>query len=168
MQSTGGFTAEIEYNGESFEYTYSKTLKGQENISVAEIAINNGVMTFISSLPNTSTISSKDIWSIGTQKFHKVSMILNSPNYWNTKVGNKHTFFILDGAVNPEKPRGLFNEYLSNKYVEYRKVFDLLGDKTRLADSSEQLSGVGFSETQRNEVFLKVSGDYTRVIKVRF
>jgi hypothetical protein len=35
-------------------------------------------------------------------------------------------------------------------------------------ESSTQLSGLGFSSTQRNHVYVRVSGTFNRVVKVTF
>lgn len=44
----------------------------------------------------------------------------------------------------------------------------MLGGKIKVQPSTEQLSGLGFSTTQRNHVFVKVSGSFNRTVKVVF
>lgn len=92
-----------------------------------------------------------------------------SPNYWdNQSIGNKHYFFMLEGCRNSEKTRGFFNEYLKESLNEHRKVFEILGNNLLLPTSLEQLSGLGFSSTVRNELICKVEGSFERIIKVKF
>jgi len=118
---------------------------------------------------NGSRVSSIPMWNMGSNKFYPVSMIMNSPNHWGDKVsGNKHTFFIIDKAINDESPRGIFNEFLKSELTEHKRVFELLGSKLKIEKTDNQLSGLGFSSTQRNEVIVKVSGAFTRIIKVKF
>ena len=84
-----------------------------------------------------------------------------SPNYWgDNAIGNKHYFFMLDGCKNPDTPNGWYNEYLSADLVtNHRRVFEALGSRAKVAESDNQLSGVGFSETQRNNVVIRVKNN---------
>ena len=106
---------------------------------------------------------------MATEQFHKVSVVMNSPNHWDGQaVGNKHYFFMLEGAKQPGTTRGFYNEYLRNELNEHRKVFEHLAGKMKVPASDEQLSGLGFSDTQRNELTVKVTGAFTRTLKVIF
>ena len=166
---TTGFTAEIEYNGQIYSYEYPKELRNQEDVYVAEIEFSkeNGIK-FISSLD--SSVSSKEVWGINTNKFSKVSVCMFSPNYWDNQkgIGNKHYFFFMEGCKNESTPRGFFNEFLNGNLTDHRKVFEALGSKMRVEPSESQLSGLGFSSTQRNSIIAKVEGSFSRVIKINF
>lgn len=163
-----GFTAEIEYDGKIYSYEYAKELRQGEKVLVATLDFSqeNGI-EFFESLP--STHASKEVWNVATHKFHKVAMVMNSPNHWDDRaVGNKHLFFILEGCKNDGAARGFFNEFLKEDLNEHRKVFEVLGSKMKTEESDSQLSGLGFSSTQRNHVFCKVTGSFNRVIKINF
>ena len=166
--SRAGFTAEIEYDGQIYSYTYDKKLKGNQKITVAEIDFSRADgIKFVNSLPSQST--TKEIWNISTNNFRNVSMIMNSPNHWDgNEIGNKHHFFILEDCKNDKPSRGFFNEFLSNDLTEHRKVFEVLGSKMKTETSDNQLSGVGFSSTQRNSIICKVTGKFKRTIKIIF
>jgi hypothetical protein len=167
--SNGGFHAEIEHAGVLYEFTYSKNMRGHEKVSVATIKIDHTGLTFLSSMDQSgSKVTSREIWKVNTNKFHKVSIILNSPNYWDgqTSNGNLHTFFIIDAVKSPASPRGIFNEFLRNDLLEHKRVFELLGGRMKCPDSEQQLSGLGFSSTQKNAVTVKVTGKTTRILKV--
>jgi len=161
-----GFTAEIEYNGEIHSFAYDKELRRDQKVTVAEIEFSRSKgIKFIKSLD--STTSSKEIWGLNTNNFHKVSMIMNSPNHWDEQAtGNRHTFFILDGCKNDVTPRGFFNEFLKEEFMKQKRVFEVLGSKMRVEPSDRQLSGIGISSTQKNNVILKVTGKVSRVLKV--
>lgn len=163
-----GFTAQIEYDGKIYSYSYGKELRQGEKVSVATVNFNKeSGFKFVKSLPSSQ--SSKQVWNVATQKFQKVSMIMNSPNHWDEKAnGNKHLFFILDGCKNENSARGFFNEFLKSDLIEHRKVFEVLGSKMKASVTDNQLSGLGFSSTQKNSIFCKVTGAFTRTIKINF
>ena len=167
-----GFEAEIECNGElfQFEYDYCGNIRSGMNTVVArfEYTHANGVR-IISSLNGSNTTASKELWGIKTNVFQKVSLMMLSPNHWDDQeIGNKHYFFILEGCKNPNKVRGFFNEYLKQDLNEHRKVFEALGNMMQTDYDDSQLSGLGFSSTSRNYVICKVSGSFERVIKIKF
>ena len=163
-----GFAVEIEFNGIIHSFHYNKAVANNENVTVAKFNYSreNGI-TIIKSLPSTQM--AKQAWNLATQKFHKVSMVMNSPNYWDEKAtGNKHYFFMLEDCLNPDKARGFFNEFLTEELREHRKVFEVLGSKMKTEQADNQLSGLGFSSTQRNHVFCKVAGSFARTVKIIF
>ena len=71
-------------------------------------------------------------------------------------MGNKHTFFILHGAKNDEPTRGIYNEFLHPRLEPHRKVFEVIGDKTKCQPTDGQLSGLGFSSTKRTNILIRV------------
>lgn len=163
-----GFTAEIEYDGQIYSYAYNRNIPNNRKVTVAKFNFSRKAgIKFIASLQ--STTSSKEVWGVATERFQKVSVIMNSPNHWDgEETGNKHYFFILEDCKNPDKARGFFNEFLNNNLTEHRKVFEILGSKMRVEESESQLSGLGFSSTKRSSVLCKVSGAFTRTIKINF
>lgn len=165
----GGFKAEIEFGGEVFQYDYDKPLKNKEWVTVAEVTLKNGVFTIKHHLPEAT--STKLVWGLPTQSFHKVNVVCLSPNHWESSgsgTGNKHFFFMLDGCKNDASARGFYNEFLKPELNEHRKVFEMVGSKTKPVEAAEQLSGLGFSSTQRNSLVVKVKGSFTRTIRVMF
>lgn len=168
-RSTAGFTAEIEYEGQLYSFSYDKCLAGGENVVVAVVKITSDSFEFVLSLDNNSKGVTKQVWGVQTNSLLKVKSILRSPNFLSEDYakGNKHTFFILEGCKNPEPPRGFFNEFLKPELQVHRKVFEILGSKLKVPDSDIQLSGLGFSSTQRAEFTVKVTGTSTRFLKVK-
>lgn len=163
-----GFEIEIDIGGTIHSIAYDKVLRTSETVEVAKLKYSraNGV-EIVSSLPSSQT--SRRIWEIPTQTFHRVNTMLLSPNFWDgLSVGNKHYFFIVDGCKNVNPTRGFFNEFLSGEMDKHRKVFEVLGSKMKVAPSDHQLSGLGFSSTQRNSVVCRVTGSFTRTIKIVF
>lgn len=163
-----GFEVEIEFGGQVYNFVYDKVLKSNETIRVAEIRYSKeSGFTIVDSLPSSQMV--KNMWGLSTQSFHKVSTIMMSPNYWDEKaVGNKHYFFMLEKCINDGRARGFFNEFLSEELNQHRKVLEIVGSKMKTEKSQDQLSGVGFSSTQRNSVLCRVKGNFTRVVKVTF
>lgn len=163
-----GFSVEIEFDGNVHTFEYGKALRNNETVTVAKIAYSKkDGFSIIESINGNSKCLSKEVWGIGTNKLHKVRMITRSPNYMdNNATGNKHVFFILEGAKSPEPVRGFFNEYLKNELHQHRKVLEIVGNKMLVPQQDQQLAGVGFSTTQRNSFTVKVKGSFTRFLKV--
>lgn len=162
-----GFEVEVECQGQIFNFSHTSSPASSATIDVVSLNYTkkDGV-TF--SKETSSKVNSKDKWGISTNKFHKVSMIMNSPNYWDSSIGNAHTFFILEGAKNDENARGFFNEFLKDELSKDRKVFEVLASKLRVEAADKQVSGLGFSSTQRNSVICKVEGKFERLLKINF
>jgi len=160
-----GCVVEVECNGEVFTFEENKAMLGHTNICEFNYSKETGI-TFSSG--QTSSTVSKDKWGISTNKFQKVSMIMNSPNYWEKQIGNKHVFFVIEGAKNDEPTRGFFNEFLKDELNTNRKVFEVLGAKLKVEPSDKQVTGIGFSTTQRNHIICRVEGNFKRTLKVTF
>ena len=163
-----GFKAEIEFDGQIYRFDYPKELRQDENVMVANVQFKNGSFKITEAMP--ASISSRTEWGLKTNQFHQVSMCMFSPNYWDGQdgIGHRHYFFMMNGCINDGKPNGFFNEFLRNDFLPHRRVFEALGSKMHVKDSGEQLSGLGFSSTKRNNVVCKVSGQIERMIKVVF
>jgi hypothetical protein len=165
--SGGKGKAEIEVGGTVYEYEYPRT-KNHEWITVAEVTLKAGEFTIKHLLPESTNTVSKEKWGIKTNQFTKVNKVMLSPNYWGKNIGNKHFMFLLDGCVSDETARPFFNEFLKPEFDENRKVFEIMGGKMKIEDNPYQLSGVGFSETQRNHLIVKVDGSFKRTLKINF
>lgn len=111
---------------------------------------------------------SQDVWGVKTNSFVEVDCFFKSPNYWSTEVGNLHYMFALKDCKNPGAVRGFFNEYLKNELNDFRKVFELLGSKTLVEpkENTPQVSGLGFSSTQRNSLVFQVTSATKRLVRV--
>lgn len=163
-----GFTVEMEYKGKVYTFNHPQDLRSSNSVTVLEFNYSKekGV-EILSSIGHTK--QSKEIWGINTENFQKVSMVLNSPNHWDgNQTGQKHYMFMLEGCANPNQTRGFYNEYLKQELNPYRKVFEVLSSKMKVEHSDNQLSGLGFSSTQRNNVLVKVTGNFTRTLKIVF
>lgn len=167
---TTGFRAEIEFDGQVHSFEKRGKIRDGEKIFVATVTRHaNGTFSIKEHLP--SSLSSRKVWGLQTQQFYPVSVVMNSPNFWenSSKIGNKHWFFMIDGLINDESPNGFYNEFLVQDLDKYRHVMEALGEKLSVVPADDQLSGVGFSSTIRNDVVLRVtSNNVTRVIKVAF
>jgi hypothetical protein len=160
-----GFKTEIEFDGNTFNYHYPKSFTG--NMDVATINVKNGVMSIIHHLPEIST--SKDLYSLPTNEFHKVNLVCLSPNHWEeNNIGNKHYFFMLDGCKCPTSIRSFHAENLLPELAQHRKVLEVLGNTTMINPSDKQLSGLGFNATVKDELIVRLQGSFKRVIKIRF
>ena len=163
-----GFEVEIEFDGTIYSFAYPKAVKQKENVVVAEIRYSKkDGFKIVDSIPSRKSV--RTIWGLPTQTFHKVSVAMLSPNHWDEKaVGNRHYFFMLEGCINDGKARGFYNEFLTSELDQHRKVFEIVGSKMKAEDSPNQMSGLGFSSTQRNSILCKVKGSFFRTINITF
>lgn len=153
--SKGGFKAQIEFNGEIHDFEYGQNLKSNENVYVAEVVYSKGGFTIKSLLDSKTTVNSLEKWNLKTYQFHKVSKVMLSPNHWQSKIGNKHWFFMLENCRNSEKARPFFNEFLKQELDLHKKVFEMLAGKVEVPESTNQVSGLGFSSTQPNSLIVR-------------
>ncbi len=163
-----GFEVEMDYLGEIYNFVYDKAVQDKKYITVVKFKYShkNGI-EILESLPTSQSV--KTIWNLSTHTFHPVSSLMFSPNHWdNNGIGNKHYFFMIEGCKNDGSARGFYNEFLKPELDKHRKVLEVVGSKMKTEAGTEQLSGLGFSSTQKNTLICRVKGSFSRTIKVQF
>jgi hypothetical protein len=161
-----GFTVEIDILGEVQRFESSTNPPNKQFVDVARLIVKNGQVS-VTPIMNSS-FQSRKLWGLDTQKWQRVAAIMKSPNHWDGEkgVGNRHFFFLLDGCVDDGNARGFYNEFLRDELTPHRKVLEMVGSKNRTQETPHQLSGIGFSESGRHEVVVRVTGKTQRVLKV--
>lgn len=160
--------AEIFIDGDTYEYFIDHKING--TIDIATVTIQHGCVVNIkqSKYLTDSNDVSTEIYGIETNQFHKVNLICLSPNHWDSKIGNKHYFFMLEGCKSPTQIRGFHNENLIPELFAHRKVMEVLANTTMVESTDKQLSGLGFDATVRDELVLRLKGSHNRIIKIQF
>jgi hypothetical protein len=160
-----GFEIEFYFDGQSQFFTYNQTVR--KNIPVFDVRIDHSVVNAIKTHANVLASNRQvDKWGVKTGTFVPVQTLTISPNAWGAVTGNMHWFFILKDCLNPDPVRGIYNEFLSSALEPHRKVFELVGDKTKCEPAAEQLSGLGFSTTLNAEVYVQVNNAQTYKVKL--
>lgn len=168
--SNDGYDLEIEVNGETHTFGSAKSPRQDEKMDVVRFKVlQDGQVTFDGGkLTRASSGTVK--WGLKTGTWHNVRAITLSPNHWTKPTGNKHWFFLVEGCMSDEKTRPFYNEFLVDDLAKDRKVSEVLASKIEVATADgAELSGLGFSETIRNHLFLEVEGQsFKRQLKVKF
>lgn len=159
-----GVRCEIEFNGEVYEFAYNKPFTG--NLEIATVTKKGNIFTIQSSLDGKSNVNSQEKWGLKTCQFHTVKSIMLSPNHWTNQVGNKHYIFTLENCQNNEPVRPFFNEFLKQELDKDKKVFEIMAGKLKIEPTKNQVSGLGFSDTQRNSIIVQVDGTFKRMLKI--
>ncbi len=165
-RNSQGFKAEVEFGGETYSYEYNRPVSG--NVVVAEVTLRNGEFTIEHKIPEIA-VSSKEIYGLESNDFHKVNLVCLSPNHWGeNNSGNKHFFFMLDKCKAPTSIRGFHNENLNADLTQHRKVLEVLGATSMITPTDKQLSGLGFNATVKDELIVKIQGSFKRMLKIKF
>lgn len=164
-----GFEVEVEIEGTTTTMTYDKVIRSGQWVEVARLEVSGSgrekTVKIKSGLEGQT--SSKPLFGLQSQTFVPARAITLSPNYWGSNArGNKHYFFLLEGAVYGEPARGFYNEMLAPELQVHRKVMEVVGSKVKVEEQQDQLSGLGFSETKPDSLTVKVTGATQRIFKV--
>lgn len=153
-----GFAIEVESAGVLNQYSYDRAIPNRGTVSCFKLHVKKGELVKIETDLKGGT-SSQEKWGVKTETLVPVSAVLNSPNYWNGEgIGARHLIFALRGCRNPGSTRGIYNEFLRSDLDKHRKVFEVLGAKTKCAPSDDQVSGVGFTSARGDSVTVVVDG----------
>lgn len=162
-----GFDVEIDVQGTVHQFAYAQAVRQGQTISVAKLEVGADGVRVIPILPSSQ--AKRQVWNIETQTFHPVTALMLSPNFWDGRgVGNKHFFFMIDGCQNDGSARGFYNEFLASELETHRRTMEIVGSKMRTEESGDQMSGLGFSSTQRNSIVVRVHGSFVRTLKIAF
>lgn len=155
-----GFVIEVESAHGLDSFRFEKAVPARAEQAVCRIDVKSGRIEAITAAPGIVAGSiSQERWGIKTLNLVRVNSVVLSPNYWDgNAIGNKHWFFILEGCNNPVPTRGFYNEFLSPRLETHRKVFEILGDKTKCQPAPDQMSGLGFSSTRREALTVVATG----------
>lgn len=165
-----GFVVEVECGGELKHFSYNKTVRHKQDVPVVTLHMKEGAIDRVEIGDPAITASNIAVtkWGLTTEQYVRVDAVTLSPNHWGSNaVGNKHTFFILRGCACDEPMRGIYNEFLHPRLEQHRKVFEVIGDKTKCRPTEGQLSGLGFSSTKKVSFLARVQqGKRQRVFNI--
>lgn len=162
-----GFTVEIECAGEVFNFDFDKNPGDNANTNVVKFHYSKTKGITIQGGTDGKVLT-KEKWGLKTNQFVKVKSLMLSPNHWEQQTGNKHFLFFLDNCVSDESPRPFFNEFLTEELMKEKRVFETMAGKLKVEHALPQLSGIGFSETQPNHLYVRVEGNFKRTLKINF
>lgn len=150
-KSKSGCEIEVEYGGKIRLFTHKAAVGG--NVHMLDIIVEKGKVVDVKAARAVEGESEVEKWGVTSGRAVPVTTILRSPNHWENEagIGALHWFFMLDGCKSPEPSRGMYNEFLRPDLEPHRKVFEVLGSKTK-CDGPDQLAGVGFTHSRNDSV----------------
>ena len=162
------FNLEVEIDGIISSFTSHKS-SGDCNFGILKVTKDGVEFKPTSCDPKETIYSVKNMWGLDSNQFHKVNLVSLSPNFWgDNNIGNKHYLFMLQDCKSDIALRSFHTENLNSDLLEHRKVMEVLGETTKLEPAAKQLCGLGFNATVRDELILKLSGSFKRVVKIKF
>jgi hypothetical protein len=75
---------------------------------------------------------------------------------------------MLENAKCLNKIRSFHAENLIPELAQHRKVLEVLGNTTMIEPTDNQLSGLGFNHTVKDNIVLRLQGSFKRTIRVKF
>ena len=75
---------------------------------------------------------------------------------------------MLDKCKAESDIRSYHIENFNNELAEHRKVLEPLASTIMIKPEGNQLSGLGFNATIKDELIVKLSGNFKRTIKIKF
>ena len=162
-----GFEAEIEFDGKLYSFNYPHRIAQGKYVDVAYVTLKDGKFELTPKEVQPEK-DNKTVWGVKMNDFIPVRLMCYSPNYWNNNVGHQHIFFMLQDCVTDDSPNAWYNEFLNNELNENGQVMEALGNEVSVEPTENQLSGMGFSLTKREDIIVKtiVSGE-EKIFKIK-
>lgn len=161
-----GFNLEFANQGEVRQYSHPQDVRAGEYIDVLsfDVTKDKKIVNIRSSLDQQAK---RTINGIETNSFQRVNVLSWSPNYWGTNaIGNKHLMFFVEGAKCDTALRPFLNEYLKGDLVrDHKKVFEMVTGQLKIEPSDVQMTGIGYSVTQKHDLYVRVN---KQIYKVEF
>lgn len=158
-----GFSLEVECDGKVSYFNHREAVSPRRGVRCLSFRMRKGRMEDLQIQDATVTGGdiSRELWGVKTQDWTRVNTVMTSPNHWENAgaVGSQHWFFMLEGCRNPDPARGIYNEFLRGDLDRHRRVFEVLGSRTRCQPTADQLSGVGFTAARNDTVMMRVTPD---------
>jgi hypothetical protein len=163
--SNKGFKVQIEVDKQTFDYVHPST---RRDVPIATVIVKDSNISIEHHLSPFNE-QPKTLYGLESNQFHKVNLVCLSPNHWGkNNTGNKHLFFMLEGAKADEQVRSFHVENLSSDLLAHRKVMEVLANTTMIEPKGEHLAGLGFNFTVRDSLIVRVKGTFNRILKIKF
>ena len=165
----GGFKAELEVDGETYNFNYPFRVASNETVPVVKVQYDKQNDKFIVTDLLKDKVENIREWNINVNTYVPVSLVCYSPNYWSDNYsGNEHLFLFLKDCINQDNCNGYYNEFLTHELSKHRKVMEALSSKAKAKYTPNQLSGVGFSTTMHNSFICKLvyNDGVEKIVKV--
>ena len=166
-RSANKFKFQLEMDGKTFDYEYVHTHTGSVKIPVVTVKYDGVEFSASHHIqPSISEDAVISLYGLNTNEFHKVNLLLESPNHWDKPIGNKHYMFMLENCKADKPLRGFHVENLNSDLLQCKRTLEIFANKSKIEPDGEQLSGLGFNSSVRDELIVRVDGSHKRILKI--
>lgn len=168
-----GFDIRVKVNDEIYVTSSNISPKSNNEIKVVEIEVDKNKNISLNYLYNNEKLTSSSVkngtmWNCKTNQFHKVDMLIKSPNSWDSEkvIGNLHYMFIINNMKNPDSVRPFLNEQLNYDFKEFARIIEKYGNENQVPYSENQVCGMGYSETSKKSLIVRINN--SKLLKINF
>ena len=165
--SANKFKFQIDTDGKIADYECVHKFSSGKNIPAVDVDYNGVEFTVKNHLqPSISEDAVINLYGLNTNEFHKVNLLLESPNHWDKPIGNKHYMFMLENCKADKPLRGFHVENLNSDLLQCKRTLEIFANNSKIEPDGEQLSGLGFNSSVRDELIVRVDGSHKRILKI--
>jgi hypothetical protein len=143
---------EIESGGNQSHFSYNRDVQDEKSVHVVNLRVKDGAVD-LAEVVDAAVVSanvSQEKWGMKTEQFVKVGATMPSA------IGTHSSFWTVPRTTN-QRADSTTSFFLHPRLEPHRKVFEVIGEKTKCRPTDGQLSGLGFSSTKRESFIVRAT-----------
>ena len=153
-----GFVIEVECGGKLSHFSYNKAVRDKQDIHVVTLHMKEGRIESSRWVTRRSRRRTSPRRSGGSRPSSTSRSTRHAlPQLLGRQRGGQQAHVLRPVRRQERRAhRGIYNEFLHPRLEPHRKVFEVIGDKTKCLPTDGQLSGLGFSSTKKTDILVRV------------